>query len=96
MSEKDKKNLVERRREHNRDLIRRMRNGDSLKTVDSRASWFPPRPIIKKDPDAIRKLYKDGLPSTEEHSPELPTTETKVPKLIAKSFGKSGSFDEVS
>lgn len=63
MSDKSPKNLNERRRDHNRELIRRMRNGDSLKTVDSRASWFPPRPLIQKDADAIHRLY---------HTPKSP------------------------
>ena len=57
MNDKSPKSLNERRREHHRDLLRRMRNGDSLKTVESRASWFPPRPMIQKDPDAIHRLY---------------------------------------
>ena len=45
------------RREHNRDLIRRMRNGEPLTSFDSQSSWFPPRPTIEKDNDAIAKLY---------------------------------------
>jgi hypothetical protein len=51
--EKDQDN----RKKHNQELIRRMRNGDSLKSFDNIASWYPPRPVIKKDPKAIEMLY---------------------------------------
>ncbi len=46
------------RKKHNQELIRRMRNGDNLKSFDNYASWYPPRPVIKKDISAIAKLYK--------------------------------------
>jgi len=42
---------------HNRDLIRRMRNGDSLTSFDSTSSWYPPRPVIEKDEKALAELY---------------------------------------
>jgi hypothetical protein len=45
------------RTRHNIELIRRMRDGDPLKSFDSRASWFPPRPVIEKDSRAVSKLY---------------------------------------
>ncbi|MFY7927376.1 MAG: hypothetical protein ACOVS5_00765 [Oligoflexus sp.] len=45
------------RRERNSDLIRRMRNGDQLSSFNSYSSWFPPRPIIEKDQNALEKLY---------------------------------------
>ena len=45
------------RRERNAELLRRMRNGDSLTSYDSAASWFPPRPIIEKDEKAMQQLY---------------------------------------
>ncbi|MBP6217022.1 MAG: hypothetical protein KA436_00380 [Oligoflexales bacterium] len=47
-----------KRKQYNSDLIRRMKNGDSLKSFDNSASWFPKRPVIKKDPLAIAILYK--------------------------------------
>ena len=47
------------RKTHNEDLIKRYRNGDSLCAVDGKSTWFPPRPIIEKDADAIKKLYGD-------------------------------------
>lgn len=46
-----------RRKSENDDLIRRMRMGESLVRVDVFDMWFPPRPTIKKDKDAIRRLY---------------------------------------
>lgn len=54
LHEKDQFN----RKRHNQELIRRMRNGDNLKSFDNYASWYPPRPILKKDSKAIDFLYK--------------------------------------
>jgi hypothetical protein len=45
------------RRQHNDDVLKRMRNGESLSRMDSRSTWFPPRPSIAKDPDAMKRLY---------------------------------------
>jgi len=45
------------RQNHNEDLIRRMRDGEPLTSFDSTSSWYPPRPIIKKDPKALQALY---------------------------------------
>ena len=44
---KENKSLVQRNK-HNKDLIDRMRQGDSLQSQTASDSWFPPRPIIKK------------------------------------------------
>ena len=63
------------RKKHNHELIKRMREGDPLRSYDSNASWFPPRPIIKKDPMAIAKLYKDLEKEHGEH-------ETQVGELV--------------
>ena len=52
------KQIKQIRKKHNGDLIKRMHEGDSLKSFDSQSSWFPQRPIIKKDLKAIAKLYK--------------------------------------
>lgn len=46
------------RRQHNEDLLRRMRSGEALWSFDSNASWFPERPKIKKDPKALARLYR--------------------------------------
>jgi|AACY02.9.fsa_nt_gi hypothetical protein len=45
------------RRRQNKELILKMRKGEPLKGFDSQSSWFPPRPIIQKDKDAIGRLY---------------------------------------
>lgn len=56
---KKNKNSTDIRKQHNGDLIRRMRNGDSLNAVDSKASWFPPRPTIEKDKREMARLYTE-------------------------------------
>ncbi|MBM4252488.1 MAG: hypothetical protein FJ146_10995 [Deltaproteobacteria bacterium] len=45
------------RKQHNSDLIRRMRNGEPLNTIDSKSSWYPPRPVIKKDESEMARVY---------------------------------------
>lgn len=60
MSDPAVKNIRDLRRQHNQELIRRMRNGESLTSFDSKASWYPPRPIIEKDKEAIERLYQGG------------------------------------
>ena len=44
---------------HNVEVLKKMREGKSLIKYDTFLSWYPPRPIIKKDPNAINILYKD-------------------------------------
>lgn len=58
MKSVDQKQIRKLRKRHNHDLIKRMREGDPLKGFDNQSSWFPPRPVIKKDEKAIAKLYK--------------------------------------
>ena len=57
MDKKSPEAISDLRRQHNQDLIRRMRSGESLNSFDSKASWYPPRPIIKKDIIEIARLY---------------------------------------
>ena len=57
MKNNEPKSIRNLRTLHNIELIRRMRDGDPLKSFDSRASWFPPRPVIAKDSAAISNLY---------------------------------------
>ena len=45
------------RRERNADLIRRIQAGESTSSFNSFSSWYPPRPIIEKNNEAIQKLY---------------------------------------
>jgi hypothetical protein len=51
------------RKDHNSELIRRMRNGEPLNSIDSKNSWYPPRPIIKKDEAEMARVY--GAPVAE-------------------------------
>lgn len=37
------------RKKENDALIEKMRRGESLATVSVSATWWPPRPVIKKD-----------------------------------------------
>ena len=60
------KSMEQIRKQLNMDLVRRMRNGESLTTYDSKASWYPPRPIIEKDQEAIERLYSDPVAAKEE------------------------------
>jgi hypothetical protein len=58
MNDQSKKNASDLRKQHNSDLIRRMRNGEPLNTVDSKASWYPPRPLIEKDKAEMERVYQ--------------------------------------
>ncbi len=49
------------RKERNSEVVRRMRNGEQLSSFNSQSSWFPPRPVIEKDPSALEKLYGDSV-----------------------------------
>lgn len=51
------KNVSQIRRQHNSELIRKMRNGESMTSFDSKASWFPPRPVIEKDKREMARVY---------------------------------------
>ncbi len=46
------------RSKHNQDILRRMRSGEPLMSFDSRDSWYPPRPTIKKDEREVQRLYR--------------------------------------
>ena len=52
LEEKNKK----KRKEINDSIIRRLKTGDALQDP-SRLTWFPPRPIIEKDKEAVRSIY---------------------------------------
>ena len=49
----------EKRKKANDDILKRMKNGDPLTSFSSHFSWFPPRPIVKKDKKAIAILYPE-------------------------------------
>lgn len=46
------------RKERNRELVERMRSGESLALIDRQATWWPRHAFIKKDKEAIEKLKK--------------------------------------
>jgi len=53
------------RQKRNAELIRKMKKGESLTSFTTDGSWFPPRPVIKKDKKLVSKLHgleeiKDG------------------------------------
>ena len=50
-------NITVRRKKRNDELIKRMKHGDVLHTYDAQASWYPPRPVIKKDKKELTRLY---------------------------------------
>jgi hypothetical protein len=60
-----KDELEAKRKAKNDEIIERMRAGESLSSFDKTESWFPNRGIIKKDKDAIAKLYGENKKPTE-------------------------------
>ena len=48
------------RKAKNKDLIERMKKGESLALIDQKATFWPPGKIIKKDPKAVKELFGDG------------------------------------
>jgi hypothetical protein len=77
LSDEDKR---VKRNTYNRDLIRRMRNGESLTRFDCRSSWFPPRPTIEKDKEAIEKLYRLKEKSCQDKSSKVKKEKKKLEK----------------
>lgn len=45
------------RKSRNQEILWRMENGESLTSFNSYSSWFPPRPVLEKDPNAVMQLY---------------------------------------
>lgn len=43
----------------NKDLVKRYKNGEVHAVIDAEALFWPPRPVIQKDKEAIKKLYGD-------------------------------------
>jgi hypothetical protein len=68
-----KKEIERKRKEANRLLVERMRNGDALQ-FSAEMTYFPPRPIIQKDKKAMAKCYNkpeegEKCEQTKEESP---------------------------
>ena len=74
-------NIKDLRKKHNADILQRMKEGDTLQSYDSHDSWYPPRPIIKKDEKVLAKLY-----DTECSKPKLKINRStpKVSPLVIK------------
>lgn len=47
---------LQKRRARNNEVLRRLKNGESL-VGNPQSTWFPERPSIKKDPNLIAALY---------------------------------------
>jgi len=47
----------ERIKKANQRILDKMKRGESLVIVPAEATWFPPRPLIKKSKEDIEKLY---------------------------------------
>ena len=54
------KNELNSRKKHNKELINKLKSGESLVKFDSYASWFPPRPNITKDSQAMKRVYNSS------------------------------------
>ena len=63
----------ERRKKINDEILRKMKNGESLASIDLANSWFPVRPKIKKDTKIIEKLYKKEDEDATDPSQEKPS-----------------------
>ena len=61
----DKAREKRKRKEKNDEILRKLKAGESLSLSQVRDSWFPPRPKIKKDTEAMRKLYKGDSDETD-------------------------------
>ena len=59
----------EQRKKENEALIERMRKGESLAMVSVSSTWYPPRPVIKKD---LSLLFGEKTPD-----PKLETVNNK-------------------
>lgn len=63
-----KKAIEEKRKEANRNLLKRMKDGGSLQLIPTEMTWYPPRPKIEKDKKAMAKCY--NMPEEEENKCE--------------------------
>jgi len=50
----------EKRKKMNEDIIKRLKAGDPLQDTSDK-TWFPPRPVIQKDQDQVKKLYGNDI-----------------------------------
>lgn len=45
------------REAENKSIIERLRRGESITRINASATWFPPRPVIKKDEKALNFVF---------------------------------------
>ena len=69
------------RSKHNAFVLSKFRKGESLSQHSSMSSWFPPRPIVKKDFNAVEKLYNA-------HPLQKMSKPKEVPSKILRFSGK--------
>jgi len=65
----DYQDAEKKRKARNLQVVHRMRRGEPLVTATLEDTAFPPRPIIRKDQEAMRRLYE--IPKTEKPSLRL-------------------------
>jgi hypothetical protein len=59
--------LRRQREQRNRDLLERAKNpDDNLAAYDPTATFFQPRPLIKKNQTEVAKIFGDKQPPTKE------------------------------
>lgn len=47
----------QQRNQHNKEILDKLKKGESTQLIPTHMTWFPPRPIIKKDEKHIKELY---------------------------------------
>ncbi len=68
----------QQRKKHNEDILRKLKRGESLISKSSEDSWWPDRSkgFVKKDPEALNKLY--SIKKEEENKPSLSVVKKEV------------------
>lgn len=56
----DKAKEEKKRKKINEDILKRLKSGENLQD-DASKTWFPPRPIIKKDANKVKELYGENV-----------------------------------
>ncbi len=85
------KALEQLRKERNQELVRKMRAGESLSSFDSQASWFPERPKIEKNLEALQKLYGKDTEQKSENSSSPNSSQNMEAAVVPLARGKQKS-----
>ena len=48
---------AKRRKERNQALVNKVKNGEYIPPIKPQDTWWPDRPQVKKDKEAMRRLY---------------------------------------